>query len=109
VTDIELRNRFAHLDVGQLVKHYLGLANTFTSGRVVLLYLFWEPVNAGDFEVFGEHRRELHEFARVVAGDRIEFAYQSYPELWCQWEALEVHVTQRQYFERLRARYLVRV
>jgi hypothetical protein len=79
VTDTALRSRFAYLDAAQLVKHYLGLANAFATGRVVLLYLSWEPANAAEYRLFAKHRHELDEFARVVSGDRVEFAYQSYP------------------------------
>lgn len=105
VSDAAVRQRFALLDAGQLVKHYLGLANTFRQGPVLLLYLFWEPLNAGDFRVFADHRRELREFAEAVAGDRVEFKYQSYPELWREWDALGGAA--RQHVADLRKRYLV--
>lgn len=109
VRDTALRSRFAHLDAAQLVKHYLGLANVFATGRVVLLYLFWEPLNAVDFQEFAEHRRELEEFARLVSGDRVEFAYQSYRELWREWDAAEQASGRRQDVGRLRERYDVRL
>ncbi len=32
---------YRHLDAAQLVKHYLGLRNTFPGRNVILLYLFW--------------------------------------------------------------------
>jgi hypothetical protein len=107
ITNASLRQRFAYLDAAQLVKHYLGLANTFPGKRVVLLYLFWEPLNASEFGVFGEHRRELQAFAEAVAGDRVEFEHQSYPELWREWDA--DGVTRRQHVAALRRRYLVSV
>lgn len=106
VSDAAVRQRFALLDAGQLVKHYLGLANTFRQGPVVLLYLFWEPLNAGDFGVFADHRRELREFAEAVAGDRVEFKYQSYPDLWREWDALG-GAAGLQHVADLRKRYLV--
>jgi Restriction Endonuclease associating with ARP len=106
ISNISVRQRFAHLDAAQLVKHYLGLANTFSSGRVVLLYLFWEPLNADDFSIFRDHRRELHEFAEIVAGDRVEFMYVSYPELWQEWD-VSCLGSRRQHVAALRTRYSV--
>jgi hypothetical protein len=109
IRDAALRGHFGHLDAAQLVKHSLGLVNAFTSGRVVLLYLFWEPENAAEFDEFANHRRELEEFARVVSGDRVEFAYQSYPELWREWDAAEHAPGHRQHISRLRERYSIRL
>ena len=109
IRDADLRGHFGHLDAAQLVKHYLGVANTFPSGRVVLLYLFWESENAAEFDEFANHRRELVEFARVVSGDRVEFAYQSYPELWTAWDARQDSMNPREHVERLKRRYLVRI
>jgi len=106
VSDAAVRRRFALLDAGQLVKHYLGLANTFRRERILLLYLFWEPLNAGDFQIFADHRRELREFAEAVAGDRVEFKYQSYPELWREWDALG-GAARREHVADLRKRYSV--
>lgn len=49
----------AHLDVAQLVKHYLGLSNVRKEGqRCVLLYLYWEPLNADDVAEYRVHREE---------------------------------------------------
>ncbi len=47
------RTLYRHLDAAQLIKHYLGLPNTFPGRDVTLLYLFWEPADAADFPGFG--------------------------------------------------------
>jgi hypothetical protein len=107
VTDGALRGRFAHLDAAQLVKHYLGLAHAFPTGSVLLLYLFWEPLNAADFKMFHSHREELEEFSRIVAGDRVVFRFQSYPELWTEWS--EGGAPTKAHVARLEARYRVRI
>ena len=66
-------------------------------------------MNAAEFEVFATHRRELQEFARIVAGDRVEFAYQSYPDLWRAWDTPHGLMNLREHVDRLRRRYLVRL
>jgi hypothetical protein len=107
ITDGALRGRFAHLDAAQLVKHYLGLAGAFPTGSVVLLYLFWEPLNVADLKMFHSHRYELEEFSRIVAGDRVAFRFQSYPELWTEWG--ERGGPAKAHVARLEARYRVRI
>lgn len=90
------------LDAAQLIKHAFGLANTYPDQPVQLLYLFWEPPNADDFPVFGQHRSEIAGFADRVAGSFPSFAVMSYPELWKGWaqvgapDWLEHHVAQLQ-------------
>ena len=77
-----------YLDVAQLIKHYLGLSNTIdcSNRQVTLLYLFWEPENRDDFELFQAHRDELEEFSMEVEGTSIRFVFKSYPGLWAEWE-----------------------
>ena len=93
------------LDAAQLIKHALGLA--FQPTRpVTLVYLFWEPMDAGLSPLFAEHRREIDAFAERVAGDMPRFEALSYPELWESWVSsgdprLAAHVAV------LRARYEV--
>lgn len=105
ITSPHLRSRFGYLDVAQLTKHYLGLAKMFPVGPVALLYLFWEPSNAGEFHEFRQHRQELEDFARLVANDRVEFKCQSYPELWSALNS----TPHRYHVRRLEARYVVAV
>ena len=38
--------------------------------QLTLLYLYWEPLNAVDYAVFREHRRETAVFAQRIAGPR---------------------------------------
>jgi len=98
-----------NIPAAQLVKHYFGIKSdkekdTFAGRKVILLYLFWEPVNATD-DVFKVHRQEIKTFAEQVNNSSVEFRYMSYPELWNEWERLgyKAHV------EKLRKRYLVTV
>jgi hypothetical protein len=72
------------LDAAQLIKHAFGLA--YRSERpTTLVYLFWEPMDAGLSQLFGEHRQEIAEFAERVAGGTPKFEALSYYELWERW------------------------
>ena len=97
-----------YLDVAQLIKHYLGLRNQKNSHkcRTVLLYLFWEPTNWNEIEVFVKHRQEIKEVSEQVAGTSIEFVAQSYPELWSEWED-QIDLAYREHLVNLRNRYMV--
>ena len=80
-----------HLDVAQLVKHYFGISNHVRKnvvGRATLLYLFWEPLNWTDVAVCRQHRAEVEELAKRVAGSRVKFEWMTYPQLWETWSAV---------------------
>lgn len=102
---------FKHLDAYQLVKHYLGLTLTYKGRPITLVNIFWEPRNSDADPFFAAHRRELKEFADLVAGDRTcRFLALSYPEHWQELESignqpdwLSGHII------RLRERYLVEI
>lgn len=96
-----------HLDVAQLIKHYLGIRKQYGHKETkMLLYLFWEPENASELPEFSRHREEIKEFADRIDGGSVQFLAMSYPELWNEWSArkeLSGHV------DNLRTRYLVRI
>ncbi len=98
---------FELLDAAQLVKHSLGLLHTFRNSveRIVLLYLYWEPSNADELAEYIQHRQELVEFSRLVAGDKVDFVYLSYPELWDQWEDEASWTGMPAHLDSLRERY----
>ena len=78
----------AHLDAAQLIKHYLGLRKQFSSGkRVLLVYLFWKPLNACKFEEYSRHAEDLEEFRCAVEGGKsVRFMSLNYLQLWDAWE-----------------------
>jgi len=100
-----------YLDTAQLIKHYLGLCclnnkEGFANHKITLLYLFWEPENWKNYEIFKNHRKEIETFANQVKGSSVKFVAKSYPELWKEWRAQKdilVHV------ENLRNRYSLTV
>lgn len=77
---------YAYLDAAQLIKHAFGMTNVI-AGRAILLYIFWEPLDAAYHEMFRLHRAEIERFGANVAGDAIKFKAISYPELWTLWSA----------------------
>jgi hypothetical protein len=73
---------------------------------VTLVYLYWEPLDAGLSPFFAQHRAEIAAFSGRVAGGHPTFETMSYAELWDEWatsgdERLTAHVAA------LRSRYEV--
>ena len=100
---------FALLDSYQLVKHYLGLRNTYPDDELTLAYLYWEPANAAAEPVFLAHRDEVARFAGLVASDTTcRFVHASYEDLWRQWASLSgAPAWLPAHLELLQHRYLV--
>ena len=78
-------NRHRHLDLGALVKFALALGRTFPERPTTLLYLYWEPINAEEFDEFCHHRQEAAELAAAVREARVAFDAQSFDAIWRQW------------------------
>lgn len=97
-----------HLDAAQLIKHYIGLRNLplARDKEIALLYLFWEPENWKDFEVFHRHRGEISDFVSCFDELSVKFIYQSYPELWDEWEQ---HYKDISHVSELRERYYLTI
>lgn len=109
ITELRTGQRvFRSLDAAQLIKHALGLQRSYKTSSAILLYLFWEPSNASDLEMFRRHRGELDDLADVVRGEQVAFSWGTYADLWRSWETtgtpwLRAHV------ERLKRRYQVAI
>lgn len=97
-----------NLDVAQLIKHSIGLfKSSIESGlQPCLFYLFWEPENYDENPLFAMHRQELMAFSKEISQTEINFKWQSYPELWSDWDgkANLVNLSRN-----LRARYSLRI
>ncbi len=81
-----------YLDTAQLIKHYLGLRclnnkEELANHKITLLYLFWEPENWKNFDVFINHRNEIESFTKQVKGSAVMFIAKSYTDLWKAWDA----------------------
>ncbi|HUT51626.1 MAG TPA: hypothetical protein VM325_20045 [Alphaproteobacteria bacterium] len=105
-------DRFSFLDAAQLIKHYMGLRRRYESGtgtpyrdgKIVLLYLYWEPTNAGQFDAFVSHRAEIKAFGAEVGDDIVEFKSLTYAELWDSWDSSSDPLAKK-HVEWLRSRY----
>ena len=104
---MEAPDTYVRLDAAQLIKHAFGLARTYGSQPVTLLYLFWEPANPEASPEFAAHRNEIAAFAERVAGATPEFRALSYPELWQAWQDAEPAEWLGYHIARLRSRYEV--
>lgn len=82
---------FELLDAYQLVKHYLGLRLTYPGRTLTLVYLYWEPREAGAYPLLMQHRDEIRQFGDLVGGDlTCRFVARSYAEHWDALDALPV-------------------
>ena len=77
----------SHLDAAQLVKHYLGLRKQFPADRkVILLYLYWKPLNAANVAEYSRHAEDLERFQNAISDKgAVEFISMDYLQLWESW------------------------
>ena len=102
-------SKYRYLDAAQLIKHYYGLAHAFRNEPVILLYLYWEPVNRSDYKEFADHRAEIVEFSRAVGETNVAFKSQSYLDLWAEWSDLGQPIWLSSHVENLQGRYAVSI
>jgi len=99
-------NEFRSLDAAQLVKHYLGLTNSWPGMRLTMLYAYWEPRNASAFDVFIEHRKEIEKFGELVRAEtNFTFRAACHRELWAEWEEADTPEWLPDHVQALRQRY----
>ncbi|HMR32749.1 MAG TPA: hypothetical protein PKA13_01940 [Geminicoccaceae bacterium] len=101
--------RFKYVDAAGLLKHAVGLGQTFPNRQATLAYLYWEPADAREYLAFAEHRRELEELAAMVSSSSVRLFAQSFNELWAEWQALEEPAWLRGIVARLIERYSVAI
>jgi hypothetical protein len=100
---------YRHVDPGALIKLALALGRTFPDRPTILLYLYWEPLNADRFEEFCRHREETAELAHAVRDARVTFGPQSFEAMWQEWAARGAPSWLADHVDRLRARYCVSI
>ncbi len=101
--------RYRHVDLGGLVKYALALGRTFPDRLTTLLYLFWEPLNADQFDEFRRHRAELAALGEAVRGARVVFQAKSVEALCREWAERRQPAWLAGHVARLRARYGVTI
>lgn len=100
----------SHLDIAQLIKHYLGLRKRqeYQYGRqVFLLYIYWKPRNADIFPEYSEHEKAIQKVQAIVAdGSKVQFVAMDYLELWQAWAK---DTDMAEHARSLQARYCVEI
>ena len=76
-------NRRHHLDIAQLIKHTIGLLRKANDSKKKprLVYIYWEPTNHKDMDIYVVHREEIKSFSKKISCF-IEFFPLSYLEYW---------------------------
>jgi hypothetical protein len=100
---------YRHVDPGALIKFALALGRTFPDRPTILLYLYWEPLNAERFEEFCRHREETAELAHAMLGARVSFEPLSFDAMWREWAARGAPSWLADHVDQLRARYCVSI
>lgn len=78
----------SNLHAGQLIKHYLGLRKQFSNkSKILLVYLYWKPLNAENIEEYKKHAADLSRFQNAIEKPSlVQFLSMDYLELWDLWE-----------------------
>ena len=103
------RGKELYLDVAQLIKHAIGLINfKRQSGKeVILVYIFWTPINLDDYQEYEDHSRDLLEFTEKLKNQNdIKFLSMSYRQFW---EGFENDPVFNNHFNIVKERYNIRI
>ena len=106
-------NEKLHLDVAQLIKHGIGIINKAQSKykfilnamltQPVLVYIYWQPSNWYNFEIFRKHADEIEEFKKLVK-PFLTFIPLSYLDFWKAYENDRLFGS---HIEKVKERYLM--
>jgi hypothetical protein len=104
------RMRFALLDAGQLLKHFLAAKRSALLSRrkIDLLYVFWQPVDAARYEIFATHRNEASLLAEQLDDEHVRLVPADYGRLWATW-ASSSDDDLRRHAQALMKRYEIRL
>ena len=102
------RSQKSHLDAAQLIKHYLGLRHSYPDvNNVLLVYLYWKPLNADEFEEYARHAEDLEKFQHAIQNsNKVQFKAMDYLQLWNEWEK---DGNMAKHAKRLKDRYCVKI
>jgi len=84
---LRLRGQRRFFDAAQIIKHAFGLLRSFGTRKVQLVYLYWEPRNAGDWPECRELREQADDLANKVRRSTVRLIPMSYHELWEDWQS----------------------
>jgi len=103
------KNKELNLDVAQLIKHSIGLLNykPKTSKKLVLVYIYWTPINRIKFKEYDNHSQELMEFTDLLKKQTdIKFHSITYNEFWNLYNHLPLF---NNHFNKVRKRYDINI
>lgn len=108
---IDLIKKYNHksslLDVAQLIKHSIGMINQASNKKLILVYIYWTPINKSEYDEYKIHETELTNFANELKGQNdIEFISLTYDELWNQYDNFP---ELKDYSKNLRMRYSIEI
>ncbi len=102
-----------YLDVAQLIKHSIGLIKRGTSMykfilnailvQPILVYIYWQPKNWYNFEVYRKHADEINDFKEKIQRHLI-FIPISYLDFW---KLYENDRTFGEHIDKVKARYCI--
>jgi hypothetical protein len=80
----------SYFNVGQIIKHYLGVRQTYRDDqrRLTLLYLYWDPSNAHEFAEYDMHSRQVRDVVNRVRSSELRFFAMSHRDLWNEWRSI---------------------
>jgi hypothetical protein len=82
-----VRGHSQFFDAAQVIKHAFGLLSCYGTRDVRLVYVYWEPWNAGDWPECRQHREEADATAAKIMRSTVQLIPMSYRELWDEWES----------------------
>ena len=101
------------LDVAQLIKHSIGLINykrnipDKQTKKVLLVYIFWTPINSDKFSEYIQHSNELNEFTdNINKQSDVEFISMTYNQFWDLYQNNPIF---NGHFDKLRNRYSIEI
>jgi len=101
------------LDVAQLIKHSIGLINykrnlpDKQTKKVLLIYIFWTPINSDKFSEYIQHSNELNKFTdNIKKQSDIEFVSMTYNQFWDLYQNIPIF---KVHFDKLRTRYSIEI
>jgi hypothetical protein len=77
------------LDAAQLLKHFLAAKRASAGERpITLAYVYWEPADAADHQIFVTHRAEADQLSAALTDEFVRIVPLSYRDLWDHWDRL---------------------
>ena len=94
-----LRGHSQFFDAAQVIKHAFGMLSCYGTRDVRLVYVYWEPRNAGDWPQCRQHREQADDLAARVSQSTVQLIPMSYRELWDEWKnsARHLHYLRNRY------------